>query len=1109
MSVWTKELFSKVIGLRTTAKLLISLLFIALVLFGMGIYSVSEALSYTVFILFVYASFVLIIKEKILSRVEPVNQDNDDEPRSWQRGTEQDYISIGVSIIIGLIFLFFSFRELVLRPGVVNSTILPFWPKFSILGAMPFNPIDGYSAGNNRFFISELYTLLPSLFLNSILFAQVLQTFLQFMFVYIVAVLVARSVYTLMDIQINKVAFYTIFGLIAVLNPVFLVEGSVFTLDSLFMVYIFVIILRNLNKGYLKKLDFLRLGFAISFMVFLDPRYIVLLFISLLFILICSLIYRSFRRLLVLITESAIVWIPFAILLIVMFHFTPDYVANQGRSGSISNIIGFSVNTGAINIWTMLGNWWPGFVFSSPNIITLTKQQILSSSTYGYSNPLMLYFKGFLQIFWALLMGSFSLISLSSLYFMWKREEDNKLPILFIPFAVIFIFVLGGNIGILQILQLEASISNIPFIGGIWAVTIAVTPWLQGAIVSFLLILFSYSLSNIYKLQLITVPKNKLIKRGKIKIHSKHIIIFLLVLAVLLPSWQFVFPQYSLGAADPGLPGNHVSLVGPYYPTHPPTSFIRMYKNLSAQSNMTYSVYSNDAWYIPEKWDPGILSIAPPGVPPSPGFYSIFSEIFSENLSSEVIPLSEMYGVKYFFIDNSTTQNNTPMINFLDHSGMSVYYAGKNVTVFESPSSSNIIGSNLLIGYSNESNISLLDAYSALRSQFLYPSFVNSSEPINLELSNVTGSSNISLIDYQDFLSQEQRIPAFFGPEAQGFSNATFISLYNDWSIFNPGNRYYTKYVIKNNSFTITPETSDRVSTNGNVNVIYKVPLFNGVTDIPIPEYNNTIVSVHGTIRYSVNGSSNGLTIGFPANNGSLVNNGGFTVNLPLGINMTDNFTGFLPKNSRTFSVQLSASALNGTLNVSKLDINYTYTYDGSTYVNHSKGINVELSQGTYRIIVKGLNNNSTSETFESNVAVSRRSNYNVNLGNLSYLTWVIIIPTGLENRAVVPVIKELRYQNVSASLSFYAGNGTSYVDISYNPNYRWSHSSNLKYVGANSMGIQIFKVEVPGYTELYVHDSYTLFVVEIIASVMIDGILPLMIFVIYPMSQKKKAKGK
>lgn len=1084
--------------------LLASLLFIGLILFGMGNYSASEALGYAAFVLFIYISFALVFHLKVHDDYELFARFKDSEIKIFDKNANKDSFAIIVSILIGLIFILFSFRQLILVPGIVNAEIIPFWPKFTIPSLLPFNPLNGYTAGNDRFLISDIYIALPSLFLKSIILAQVLQTLLQFILVYVIAILVARSVHKVLKISINKVTFYTIFGLISVLNPVFLVEGSVFAIDSLLMVYIFMIILRNLDNHIQKNLDFLKLGYAISFMIFLDPRYIILLFICLLLFLFISFMYKAFISIFKLIAKSALLWIPFAILLIIMFHFTPNYLANQGRSGSVLCIIGYSTNTDAINIWAMLGNYWSDFVFSSPEIISLSKIQIEASTVYGYSNALMLYFKGFLQIAWAVLMGAFSLISVASLYFIWKEKADRKLQMLLIPFIVLFTLVLGGNIGVLPIVQLESAISSIPLVGGIWAVTVAITPWLQGSLVSFFLIFFSYSISNINKLQFVNLYKNEAEHRRRRKINLNHIVIFAIVIVVLLPSWQLVFPEYSLGAVDPGLPGNHVSLVGPYYPSYPPNSFVKLYSNLSAHSNLTYSVYSNDEWFIPEKWDSGILSIGGPGVPPANGFSSIFSEIFADNLSNDVIPLSEMYGVKYFFIDNSTTANVTPLIKFLDSSGLSVYYADKNLTVFESPTSSNIVPSSFLLGYSRISNISILDAYSALVSQAIYPTFLNAPEMLNLELANFSNNSTISLLDYQNCFKQQNEFPSLFGPPLQGFSNATFTDIYNEWNIFDPGNSYYAKYTVDNNSFNIIPETSDRSATTGTVHIDYQSPMFNGVTDILVPDYKTTLVSIHGTINYSLRGSSDGISLSFPTNNGSLVSNGVTSVNLPSGLNMTYNFTSILPKNSRAFSAELTVASLNGTFSVSDLSMSYAFTYRGSSYINDSMGIQAELSSGSYHVIVNGFNKELIPVVANSNITVSKNTRYNLNIANLSYLSYAVIIPSYLENNSRVPLIEDLKYDNLTASLRFYTDNATRYISISYNPTYHWASSHNLKYVGTNSLGIEIFKLESSGFVEIYIPGSYVLSIALILAAIMINGILPLIIFIIYPGLQKK-----
>ena len=610
-----------------------------------------------------------------------------------------------------------------------------------------------------------------------------------------------------------------------------------------------------------------------------------------------------------------------------------------------------------------------------------------------------------------------------------------------------------------------------------------------------------------YKSQLLNFYQKKSAYLKQSKFHLKHLIIFVIVLAVLLPSWQFVFPEYSLGAADPGLPGNHVSLDGPYYPNYAPSSFLNMYGNLSGRTNLTYSVYSNDMWYIPEKWDSGILSITPPGVTPAAGFSSLFLEIFNDNISSDVIPLSEIYGVKYFFIDNSTIQNNSPMIKFLDRSGLSIYYTNTNLTVFESPLASNIVPSSFLLGYSLVSNLSLLELYSALTTHSIYPSLINAPEQLNLELSNSTNNTTIALIDYQDFLGQEHGIPTFFGQLLNGFSNASFIDLYNGWNIFNPGMDYYAKYNINNSHFNVTPETSNGAAATGTVHVLYQSPMFDGTMDIPIPDYNNTIVSISGTIKYSVTGSNNGISLDFPANNGTLMNNAGATIYLPSGVNMTSKFATILPKDSRTFTVALSVASLNGTLSVSNLKLNYTFTYKGSTYINKTSGIHVNFSPGSYDVMLNGLNKELKTESFNSEITISKNSSLNLAESNLSYLTYALIIPSYLESASGIPVITGLNYDNLSASLSFYSENSTRYVSISYDPSYKWSVSNNLKYIGTNSMGVQIYKIEYPGNTKLYISDAYPLFLAEIMAAITIDGILPLIIFIIYPAFKKRYKK--
>ena len=1077
----------------------------ALILLGLGYYNYANILGAIVFILFVAVSLMLVTRE--IADRRNSHLETEENKKTVAEPPRKETNQVLVAIFAGFLLLIFAFRKLIAQPGIVNATYYALWQKFSIVESLPFNPLMGYSAGNDRFFISGIFYELPLRFINSIAISNVVQTFLTFAFLYTIAVLVSRSVYSALNLKMNRAFFYTIFGFISLMNPVFLVDGWLLSVAALLILYVLIVVLRNLNSSNLLAKDAYKVGYVASFIIFIDPRYFILLFISLAILLLLSAVYGQFKKVFVLILRSSVIWVPSAILLIIMFYFTSTFAPNYVTTVTVGHIEFYSVNSNYISVWAMLGNWWPS-VFASPQIVTVSKSQIYLLKTYGYSLPMMVMFKNWFQAFWTVLFGMYSIVTLVSLSFLRKEKTYNRrLAIFLIPFIILFILVLGGSIGLTPIVQVESDLSRIPFIGGIWGITIAVSPWLQSALFAFFLLFFSYSISKMFDLNL---RDNNRLKRpapnGKKRLF-KYAIVSIVVLLALAPSWQFAFPQYSLGAADPGLPGNHISVTGSYYPSYPPSSFIGFYSYLSSSSNLTYSVFSNDQWSIPEKWDSGILSIGPPGVPPSQNFSDLFSYVYQENLYMEVGPLCDLYGVKYFFIDNSTVKNITPLVKFLKETSLVQMYSGKNLSVFEDPAASNVEAANVLIGYSNESNVSLLEAYAGLRSVSLTPAFFSGSG-MPLVLGDSANLSEIALLNYQNFRFLRHYLPPPFNNTTHGDSNSTFINLNGWWNIFIPGNNYYANYGTANDYLKIMPETGSGQSIAADVILEYKAPMFDGAQDIPVPDYNNTVVVVSGEIKYSVSGNDSGIGLFFPTNNASLVNGPTPEVTLPdSGSNVTENFTISIPAGTRAFSASLRVDGLKGTIDISKLNISYSLTHGLSYYVGNMSNMSFRLSKGSYSVVESGLNNNFKAVRIISTYSVDKATEVSISTQNLSYLSYIIVIPANMTGKGMNPVLNDLSYSNLTAKLSFKTGGNAKYVLVSYSPQYDWHPSTNMKFLGTNGLGIQIYEILEEGESSLYIPGSFALTVAEIVTAVAIDAAIPIWLFVMP--SDKKRGRVK
>ncbi len=1095
-SAGSKQVFPYI--LRHTNKLVVIAvvtLIASLALLGLGYYNYANTLGFTVFILFVIISALLLGREFTERKFE--HDENETGQRPEEENLKDETKHVLISVAAGLILLIIAFRTLIVHPGIVNAISI-LWPKFGIVEFLPFNPLMGYTAGDDRFFITGMFSSLPLGFIDSIAISSVIQTLLDFAFVYLIALLVSRTVYNALNLRMNRAFFYTVFGIVALMNPVFLVDGWVLSIAALLILYVLMVVFRNLNSSGTGRNDFYKIGYAASFIMFLDPRYFILLFISLTLVLASSALYGKFKKIFKLILKSIVIWVPLGMLLVVMFHFTATFDSSYGRTATVGVIESFSVNSNYISVWSMLGNWWPSLVFASPQIISVAKSQIYSLKTYGFSNPMMVLFPGWFQVLWTILFGMYSIVALISLFFLVKeRNYSRRLSIFLVPFIVSFVLVIGGSVSLTPVVQLYSDLTRIPFIGGIWGITIAVSPWLQSLLFAFFLLYFSYSISKMFghDFEYRGEVKKRTLKRNKRL--EKYIVVSIVVILTIAPSWQFAFPEYSLGAKDPGLPGNQVAATGTYYPSYAPSSFTGFYSYLASSSNLTYSVFSNDKWYVPEKWDSGILSVGPPGVPPSENFSGLFSFIYHDNLYRMVAPLSEMYGVKYFFIDNSTVENVTPLINFLKESHLREMYSGKNLSVFENSNASNVMASNLLVNYSNESNISLLEAYLGLNSVSIRPAFLAGSN-ISLELSDTASINHITLLNYQDMITLRNYLPVPFYNTTRGNVNSTFINLNDGWNIFNPGSHYYANYSAGRGFLMITPQTASGQPTTGNVILDYKGPMFDGAKDILVPNYNDTVVVVSGEIKYSISGTDSGIGLYFPTNNVSLKNSGGAEVTLPkAGSNITENFSLTLPGGTRTFSASLRINGLNGTVDISGLNISYSFTNDLSVYVGNKTSIPVKLSPGSYEVVENGLNGNFKDVNIIRAYSVNKEAETNLSTRNMSYLSYVIIVPSNIINQSSRPELSNLSYDNLTATLSFEASGGTKYVLVSYNPQYEWHTSANMKFLGTNVLGIQIYEILREGESSLYIPGSFALTIVEIVTAIALDAVIPIWLFIL------------
>jgi hypothetical protein len=163
----------------------------------------------------------------------------------------------------------------------------------------------------------------------------------------------------------------------------------------------------------------------------------------------------------------------------------------------------------------------------------------------------------------------------------------------------------------------------------------------------------------------------------------KYIIGVVLILIMILASWQYfngtLYPSQRTGS----FPGNSISLEGYYYPLNPPPQWVHV-MNILSTSNAGVAYVGDEGFS--EKWaNYQFISLSPPLMP---GYVTISPP---PTTYVNQTPLAyDIAGIKYLFIDNTSyiPLSNSFIYSYLNNSGLKVIYARANVYLLEQPNAS-------------------------------------------------------------------------------------------------------------------------------------------------------------------------------------------------------------------------------------------------------------------------------------------------------------------------------------------------------------------------------------------------------------------------------------
>ncbi|MEM3193177.1 MAG: hypothetical protein QW292_14055, partial [Candidatus Parvarchaeota archaeon] len=933
----------------------------------------------------------------------------------------------------------------------------------------------------------------------------------EFYFYYFLASAVSTVAYRVFSIRkIDLSIFSILFSYLFLANFIFRSQGfGSFIIGPIMMAYILLKFFEQAKYKSFSTKDAIAIGFAGSFAVFGDPRMFIYYFILTVGIILISPLFRITKRNLVFTAKSYAVILSFFGIMYFMTSFVPLFQANAGRSGSASTIIFFSGGTQPMYIFDFLANWWSNFVAAPPTLIFTGLLHYNYLPTLYAGNAIAVVPGGMLTIFWSISLSTLSIFAIIGIYLSFTNKSNRFLLILLPGFLVTFLLTLGSNIRLPILVNFYALLSQIPFVGSFWAVTISTPQYFDQYLSSYFIIFASFAVLCLAERILASgithssgVPRiGRVFKRTRHKTLLKYVPLLLLLFMFLFANWQFLVPSYTLGQELPGeLPGNQVGNVTFMTPVTPPPGWLSTYQKMYPSANLDYSVYTNDGYSNLLNWDHGFNIGSSPGIPPNPEFTILFNSLMQDNYSWLLPTLMEQYGVKYIFFDKTQVSPNWNMLSFLNNSGLSEY-STSSADLFYLTNASEISGSQYLFSASGMSSSQILDLYYLLDGAGYNMALSPSNDSV-IDFTSSIGGTNGILLSLQDIASMYPTtvLPWITG-NYKGSSNADSFSIGNNWYITRYNGGYYVNYSFANGSLSLSKYS---LSGTASSNPIFLLEYTNNSQDRPndwgsvidIPSGDSVIVNF--SFSYTSTGSG-AVDFSDGTNNYAIPESTSLS-------NISGSMT--IPSGTNAFGIAFELDSYNGTFTIH--DPIITYTFVKNSMVELPTTVNIGTNgtasksalfkfQGipnTNYVVAYSASNSGQSHAVHNAIVRSNGSGLlNVSINETNYMGMMAVFP-----EAVFP--SQLNNGNFSG-LTFVDGgseivmnNVTSrYITIAYNKEYNWAPGNGLKLIGTNELGQQVFEVTHVGEITVKISGALLHDYVDWSTALLMNAILPVFLF--------------
>ncbi|MGC8726319.1 MAG: hypothetical protein ACP5RS_07095 [Thermoplasmata archaeon] len=1076
--------------------------------------SLSQTFGYLAF-LFLLFSFIIIF----------YTYEEDKKPIVKQKSNEWVFLDIkkfiAVNLVVSTILILVAEYYTIFSHGYIYSNI----DLMRIF--YPFSLLYGY-AGNGQGFIVQAFYLNWEAYLpiSTIAYEKV-AIITSIYFYYFIVSFVSITVYRAIGIySLDQYTFSILFSILFVANFIFYSNGySSMIIGPLMISYSIAKIYEALKFERFLRKDALKIGWAISFGIFGDPRTLAYFFIIIVGILISVAIkrYNLIKTLKFALNSFYVIMPAFAVMfLFVSFvNGTPQY--NAGRLGDVGTIQFFSSSTQPMFVWDFMANWWSGFVMAPPSFVYVNQSNpynIWSLQAIHAGNVIMILppHISMIDVIWSISLSVISLLAILSFYLMKRDENNRRLAYLLLPFFLLFVLTLGTNIEYAPIVEFVSFLSTIPIVGNFWAVTVSTPQFIDVYFSPFLIFFAVYSI--LFISQYLSTEQNNAIIVGKkhmkkndtfikkikkVKI-QKYVFVSIVLILFLFANWQFLDQKYSLGIQDYGqLPGNEVSLKAWDYPVNPPSGFVNAYDMMYSPTNLSYTSFINLGALTPTKWDMGMNPFSNPGITPNTEFVNLLYYYSLLNESSIIPTLMKTYGVKYILFDKTlfnplieispnTYLNETKMYYTLLNSNLKIAVNNKNFTLFALNNTSSLYASSLGISL-NDSPSNTMSLLNLLEMNGINAVIVNGTKSV-VNFNSHSIENNTAF--YYPFQSIVDLYPTNYINGFSKFNTSMLpgednINVGDGWNATRWNAEYYANFSANNNTLTIK-------ESNGNYPYSSRM-ILDVWRSIAIPSNMTTVVNYQFTYSFNAN-------INLNVNNNPLFAIGQTYVTLVSpAYNKTVSGSVITQPGLNKFNIDFHLTQMdNNTFIVKNLMIKYSFLKN-SYLVKSPPSLNVHAYPDQhYEFFYYGYN--SFSPVYGKYEVVSLpNGTIPLNLTNIGEISCFALVPYNLITEQSRGTFVYPQFSEDGALIQGYIGKGYTYLAVSYNPLYKWDLSNNLKYLGDNILGQQVFEILNEGEISLHIKyvDAYTW--LDYSSAIAMNVVLPFFLFVPNPVDKTKRIK--